>query len=768
MTDDNSPDNQDPQPETNEESTSANEMWERVSQKADEIRAEINRTDRSASDDARSPEYEDGDPGEPVEADTNTSVDVNELVTEDADYNVLSTDEASARYAGGATGSGFIQLLVGKLLPTELEDRLERRLSVVVDAALLPNPASYYLRSLVGLGLGTAVVGMLAAVVGLALGRVPLPSVGPTVLWGGLVLVGAAGLGVVAGAVGYWYLVALVERREAEIERGYPDAMMFMYILSEGGMDQGDILHAIAESKTTFGEISREFEVIVQESEYLGTDYLTAMDRHADRTPSDLLEQFLTDFLSVTRSGGDMSDFLESKKDLAQRSARESQQVVLDKLQAAARMYVTVSIFPLLIVIMIIALSPVEQLPIAILYGVAYVMIPALSVLFFLWLWFSTPDTVGTGRMEDSWRAEMLSDTKYSTTMVASEHASNDIGGEYTPVSSLHPAGEGFTNTPALAALTNGSGVFQTLQRREYLRRVKTVFADPVAYFVERPLHTLIFTVPIAVGAVGYVFTSGQIEGGFQEAAIEWMLYGLYMPAMIVGLPFAIFYEIRTRISTGVYEGLPELLRQISSANDTGMVLINAIGSAVESTTTRVGEEFSTVYAKAKLGVPISTALVELNNKYESQVLARSIRLIEYAHRTTGDVTQTLEAAIGSLDTQIELANQRLSETRMQVAYVIVANLVLFGVFLMIDRMLLDLLFGGAGEFADGDVGEEADVLSDGYDPAIVAMILLHASVVHAISSGLIAGYIRRGDIQSGVKYVLGLLTIIVGGWWLI
>jgi len=242
----------------------------------------------------------------------------------------------------------------------------------------------------------------------------------------------------------------------------------------------------------------------------------------------------------------------------------------------------------------------------------------------------------------------------------------------------------------------------------------------------------------------------------------------VYIPMMIIGVPFVVFYEFQSRISAEVYQGLPELLRQISSANDTGMVLLDAIGSAVDSTTSRVGNEFATVYAKASLGVPISTALVELNNKYDSRVLARSIRLIEHAHRTTGDVTKTLEAAIEGLDTQIELLNQRRSETRMQVAYVIVANLVLFGVFLMIDRMLLDLLFGGAQEFAGGDVGEEAGVLNEGYDPNIVAMVLLHASVIHAISSGLIAGYIRKGSLQNGIKYVLGLLTIIILGWWLI
>lgn len=672
------------------------------------------------------------------------------------------------RFAGSATGSGVIQLLVGRVLPEGVERGLTERLTTVVNGGFFSNPASYYFRALIGIGMLSSIVGVFVAVGGVLLGVIAAPSFIPSGAWLAFAAISGLLLGPVMSVAGYWYLVAVVEKREGEINQAFPDVVTFMYVLSEGGMDQVDIIHSIADSESTFGEISREFQAIVYEGEYLGIDYMTAMERHANRTPSDSLEQFFTDFLSVSRSGGDLDDFLESKKTLAQREAKESQRAVLDTLQAAARMYVTLSIFPLLIVIMIVALSPVEQLPIEILYGVAYVLIPVLAGGFFLWLWFSVPDSVGSGEMEDDWREGMLLDTIYTPLGLEKQAERAAPDGGVMPEISLHPAGRGVFSTPMLDLLTDGSGVFAEMKKREIKYRLTQIFLDPVNYFKETPAHVFVLSVPLAATVPLLAFVTGRLAGGPTEAVFEWVAFVMYLPLLVAAGPFVVFYELRNRMSAGIYEGFPELLRQISSANDTGMVLLEAIGSAVESTGSKIGDEFATVYAKAKLGVPISTALVELNNKYKSRALARSIRLIEYAHRTTGDITKTLEAAIEALDTRIELLNQRRNETRMQVAYVIVANLVLFGVFLMIDRMLLDLLFGGAQDFASGDVGEEAGVLGEGYDPTVVAMILLHSSVIHAVSSGLIAGYIRNGSIKSGVKYVLILLTIIVGGWWLV
>jgi len=488
--------------------------WEALSDAAAEIKSEMDDAPESEPETEPALDAEPVDEGMEKEPEDSTS-----------DGRVMVDEAANQRFAGGATGSGFIQLLVGKFLPQEAEAQFEDLLTAIVDGALLPKPPSYYLRSLIGLGLGTAIVGVISGVIGVLYGGIPTPEVIPTAVWLFVVALGGVFLGPVASAVGYWYLVAIVERREAEIDQGYPDVMTFMYVLSEGGMDQVDIIRALAKSETTFGEISREFQVIMYESEYLGVDYLNAMERHAKRTPSGLLEQFFTDFLSVTRSGGDIDEFLKSKKDLAQRSARESQQVVLDKLQAAARLYVTLSIFPLLIVIMIVALSPVEQLPIELLYGVAYVLIPALTVMFFIWLFFSVPNPVGSGEMEDSWRREMLQDTTYSASMPDDGSGQMASDGGYIPMSSLHPAGRGLMTMPTLELLSDGSGVFESLKKRELRLRLKQILGDPLTYFIERPLHSFILTVPVALVVPPVALATGQVSGSLTEASLQWILF---------------------------------------------------------------------------------------------------------------------------------------------------------------------------------------------------------------------------------------------------
>ncbi|GAA0308320.1 hypothetical protein GCM10009066_22430 [Halarchaeum salinum] len=78
----------------------------------------------------------------------------------------------------------------------------------------------------------------------------------------------AAGFG---GLVGAPYMQA--GERKREINMLLPDAIAFMYALSMGGMNQLEILSAMAKADDTYGEVALEFRSIVQETEYFDTDY---------------------------------------------------------------------------------------------------------------------------------------------------------------------------------------------------------------------------------------------------------------------------------------------------------------------------------------------------------------------------------------------------------------------------------------------------------------------------------------------------------------
>src|SRR5699024_2092839 len=111
-----------------------------------------------------------------------------------------------------------------------------------------------------------------------------------------------------------------------------------------------EIFEAMAGANDTYGEVAKEFESVYLETEYFDTDYRTAIRTQALRTPSEELSQFLTDMLSIIDSGGDMTEFLRDKKDKHLRTAKQEQSLVLETLELFGEMYITLSVFPLLLI----------------------------------------------------------------------------------------------------------------------------------------------------------------------------------------------------------------------------------------------------------------------------------------------------------------------------------------------------------------------------------------------------------------------------------
>ena len=151
--------------------------------------------------------------------------------------------------------------------------------------------------------------------------------------------------GAIGFAVGFGILIAIpystAGERKREINMLLPDAISFMYALSVGGLNQLEILEAMARADDTYGEVAKEFQSIVRETEYFGTDYRNAIREQAMVTPSEELSQFLSDMLSIVNSGGSMEQFLDDKKEKHLRTAKQEQETVLETLELFGEMYMT-------------------------------------------------------------------------------------------------------------------------------------------------------------------------------------------------------------------------------------------------------------------------------------------------------------------------------------------------------------------------------------------------------------------------------------------
>ncbi|GGM65601.1 flagellar protein FlaJ [Halarchaeum rubridurum] len=542
----------------------------------------------------------------------------------------------------------------------------------------------------------------------------------------------AAGFG---GLVGVPYMQA--GERKREINMLLPDAIAFMYALSMGGMNQLEILSAMAKADDTYGEVALEFRSIVQETEYFDTDYRSAVRNRSMETPSDELGQFLTDMLSIVNSGGDMTDFLSDKKDKHMRTAKQQQQLTLDTLELFGEMYMTLSLFPLLLIIILVIMSMMGDSKTTLLYGTVYALIPLVGVGFLVLVSTVKEDEPGDGYLR-------LDESDASST--SREPGLFDLG---------------------LIERFRGEGaLFERIYSREGTHEAKWLLTHPHLFFKRHPLYTLGLTVPAALVILGLAVAQGTAPTSLdrmQANPIAGTFVWVYLPLYIVFIPLAAFRLWNLRSRRRVVNNLSDDLRKLSSANDTGLTLLESIKTVSETSSGKLAEEFRVIHAKVNYGTSLRDALVEFNNKYHIPRLARTVKLVSKAQEASSQISAVLTTAAQSSETQDDLERERKSRTRMQIVIIIMTYLTLLAVMAILKVKFLDVMAGLATQASGGassSAGGGNMSFGASIDIQMMNMMFFHAVTIQGILSGFIAGYIRDADLLSGVKFAIVLPTV--------
>ncbi|MFB6078437.1 MAG: type II secretion system F family protein [Halarchaeum sp.] len=548
------------------------------------------------------------------------------------------------------------------------------------------------------------------------------------------IVFGAIGFALGFGAlVGIPYMEA--SEREREINMLLPDAVAFMYALSMGGLNQLEILEAMAKADDTYGAVSEEFRAIVKETEYFDTDYRTAVRNRAMETPSDDLGQFLTDMLSIVNSGGDMTDFLSDKKDKHLRTAKQQQELTLDTLELFGEMYMTLSLFPLLLIIILVIMSMLGDAKTLLLYGTVYVLIPIVGVGFLVLVSTVKEDEPGDGYLRPG-DADTESDHR---------RGPFDLG--------------------VVARFRDAGALFTRVYRREGSHEAKWILTHPHLFFRDNPLYTLALTVPVALVLVGLAVLGGTAPlsiDRLQARPIGATFAWVYLPMYVVFLPLAVFREWNVRTRHRITNKLSDNLRKLSSANDTGLTLLESMRTVADTTSGKLGEEFAVIHAKVNYGTSLTDALVEFNNKYHIPRLARTVKLVSKAQEASSQISAVLTTAAQASESQDDIERERKSRTRMQVVIILMTYFTLLAVMAILQVKFLDVMSGLAGQAGGTSSQATSQGMSFGasIDTDLLHMMFFHAVTFQGILSGFIAGYIRDADLLSGVKFALVLATV--------
>ncbi|GAB3318408.1 type II secretion system F family protein [Haloplanus salinarum] len=527
--------------------------------------------------------------------------------------------------------------------------------------------------------------------------------------------------------------------RKREINMLLSDSISFMYALSVGGLNQLEILQAMARADDTYGEVAREFQSIVQETEYFGTDYRNAIQEQAAETPSDDLSQFLTDMLSIVNSGGNMQAFLSDKKDKHMRTAKQQQEVTLDTLELFGEMYMTLSLFPLLLIIILVIMSMLGEAQSFMLYATVYGLIPITGVMFLVLVSTVKQDEPGDGYLDPSDGSDRVQET----------------------------GDDGLFHLGLIERYVGEFGIFDRIKSREGTFRTKQLLRQPHHFFRDHPQFTLLLTAPAALVLLAFAGVSGAAPttwGGMVQAPVWGTFVWIYVPLYLTLIPLGVFHEWNVRTRAAITGKLSDNLRKLSSANDTGQTLLESVDTVAETSSGKLADEFDVVYAKVNYGMSLRNALVEFNNKYHVPRLARTVKLISKAQEASSQITQVLTTAAQASENQDDIERERRSRTRMQVAIILMTYLTLLGVMAILKTQFLDVM-AGLTEQASGGGGGGSQQFGGGIDVQLLSLLFFHAVTLQAILSGIISGYIRTAKLMAGIKFVVILQTIALAVW---
>ena len=631
--------------------------------------------------------------------------------------------------------SDFVGNLERKLAEARIPQTVELYLSKALALGVIVGLVLWVFGTAVGWLLVTVVVTEPPTLLGLPLPEPYLSTVNALklpflVFFSGLVFGSIGFAGGFGGMVAKPYLDA--DARKREINVLLSDSVSFMYALSVGGLNQLEILEAMARADDTYGEVAKEFQSIVLETKYFDTDYRTAIRNQAMQTPSEELSQFLTDMLSIINSGGDMERFLEDQKEKQMRTSKQEQETVLETLELFGEMYMTLSLFPLLLIIILVIMSMLGEAQDKLLYGTVYGLIPLVGTGFLVLVSTVVADEVGDGYLRTDEETVDEPDKLF------------DLG--------------------LIEAYADRYPLFDRIKSREGTYTAIGILRQPHLFFRDHPLTVLGITLPVSIMLVGFAVLSGLTPttlDGMIDAPIRGTFFWVYFPLYVNLVPLTVFYEWNVRSRRSITNSLSDSLRKLSSANDTGMTLLESLKVVADTSSGRLSNEFRVMYAKVNYGTSLRTALREFNNSYHIPRLARTVKLISKAQEASSQITQVLSTAAQASENQDDIERERKSQTRMQMVIILMTYVTLLGVMALLKVEFLDTMAALVDSTGNtGDAPGAGGGFGSGLDVDELTMLFFHAVTIQGVISGIIAGYIREVSILASLKFVVVLPTL--------
>lgn len=523
--------------------------------------------------------------------------------------------------------------------------------------------------------------------------------------------------------------------RGRRLDQTLPASVTYMYALSKGGMNMVDVFETMSESTDVYGEVAKEFDMIIKDMEMFGSDVQTAIIRASDTTPSDHMSDFYDDLVGLIDSGGDINDFLYNKSQQYHQIKEQNEEEFLDTLGLLSEAYITLFVAaPLFVIVITSILSLLGGGKLLELYLIVYIVLPMATAGFIVLV-----DLIST-REEDKGKKIYAPD-------VRKELPEEEIQDRMSPFEEEK---------------------FQELLKGKKRYRYQKFLKNPSEFLIQGPIYTLVFTIPIAV-----LYLLGVLFSGFVTPTIDNLInntwstttFTFIVPFLITMLPLTIFYEIKHRRKNKIANSLADALKKLSSSNEAGMSLSKGLKLVGETSKGYLPREFMRVYSISKWNTDIKVALIRMANRLEIPRLSRTMKLITEAKDSSGNIKEVLGIAARDAETAQKFDRQRKQNMLIYTMIIVLSFLIFLGVLAILQTFFL-------AEMAsiDDEAGanfDEEQLQQVGFDPTDIPidtynMVFYHAAILQGLLSGLMAGKMGEDRALSGMKWSIAMVIVAV------
>ncbi len=582
------------------------------------------------------------------------------------------------------------------------------------------------------------------------------------------------GLLVGLGTYAYrWYYPKFVaDERARQIEQSLPMTVSFMYALSRSGMSFTEVMRILARNRRVYGAAADEVRVAVRNVDVFNVDVVTAVETMGRRSPSVNFRELSENLTSVLRTGGSLAEFLEREYREFRQEAEVRQERLLTSLATYAEAYAAVGIaLPLfgMVILLIVAIGPVEDLPLLAARVLVYGFIPLFNVAFVLYL---------TSVVDDFSRRELTEEELSINITPRGVRRREDLDAESVAGGRrrrLLTTGGGNRDGEGPAATDGGTAdgrlspvdrerIRENRRRLALYRRLQEVrdrVGSPLRTVLREPTALLWVSVPVAILILGL-----RIPGLLGDGALTLREFDdiVVQSLLLVTGSFALVYEIHRRRVEAVESVVPDFLDRLASLNEAGMTVVASMNRIRRSELGRLNDELNVIWRDVQWGADLQTALKRFDARMRTTMISRVVTLITESMRASGDIGPVLRIAANRAKADRRLKRRRRDEMVVYIVFVYIGFFVFLAIVGVVTVVLLPNLpntpavaddqaarvaFGGGGLAGIGQL-----------DQAAWKLTLIHAVIVQGLFSGLLAGQFSTGDLRAGAKHVTVLVAL--------